>query len=71
MVLEAARTLGLPPGRLAVVGDIGSDIEAARRAGARGILVPTATTRSEEVATATEVAADLGVAVDLLLGTDG
>jgi len=34
----------------------------------RPVLVPTAATRPEEVAAAPEVAADLGAAVDLLLG---
>ena len=43
------------------------DVEAARAAGARGILVPTPRTRREEVATAPEVASDLAAAVDLLL----
>jgi phosphoglycolate phosphatase-like HAD superfamily hydrolase len=50
-----------------VVGDIGADVEAARAAGARGVLVPTPRTRPEEVAAAPEVAPDLAAAVDLLL----
>ncbi|HEY0409481.1 MAG TPA: HAD hydrolase-like protein [Candidatus Dormibacteraeota bacterium] len=49
------------------MGDIGADVEAARAAGARGILVPTPLTRSEEIAAAPEVAADLEAAVDRLL----
>ena len=68
LVLRAAARLGLTPERCAVVGDIGADVEAARAAGARGVLVPTARTRREEVAAATEVAPDLARAVDLLLG---
>jgi hypothetical protein len=55
------------PARCAVVGDIGADVEAAARAGARGVLVPTAATRPEEVAAAPERALDLAAAVDLLL----
>ena len=67
LVLEAARALGVDPARCAVVGDIGADLGAAAAAGARGVLVPTAVTRPEEVATAPEVAADLAGAVELLL----
>jgi histidinol-phosphate phosphatase family protein len=68
LVLQAARALGVDPSRCAVVGDIGADVEAASAAGARGVLVPTAATRPEEVAAAPEVAPDLAAAVDLLLG---
>lgn len=67
MVLDAARRLGVDPSECAVVGDIGADVEAALRAGARAVLVPTAATRAEEVAAAPAVAADLVEAVDLLL----
>jgi histidinol-phosphate phosphatase family protein len=68
LVLEAAARLGVPADRCAVVGDIGADVEAARAAGARGILVPTPGTRPEEVAAAPEVAPSLDAAVTLLLG---
>ncbi|MDX6722410.1 MAG: hypothetical protein QOD73_814, partial [Solirubrobacteraceae bacterium] len=44
------------------------DVEAARAAGARGVLVPTPRTLQEEVAAAPERAGDLEGAVDLLLG---
>jgi histidinol-phosphate phosphatase family protein len=71
LVLEAAAQLGIDPGRCAVVGDIGADVEAARAAGARGVLVPTPRTRREEVAAAPERASDLGEAVELLLGARG
>ncbi|POX43703.1 haloacid dehalogenase [Streptomyces sp. Ru71] len=67
MVLWAAGRLCTPPGRLAVVGDIGADVEAARRAGAHGILVPTPVTRPEETASAEHVAKDLMTAVRVLL----
>lgn len=68
MVLAAASRLGVSADRCAVVGDIGSDVEAARAAGARPVLVPTAETRRDEIDAAAEVARDLGEAVDLLLG---
>jgi HAD superfamily hydrolase (TIGR01662 family) len=70
LVREAAARLGVDPARCAVIGDIGSDVEAARAAGARGVLVPTPRTRPEEVEAAPEVAMDLGAAVDLILGED-
>ena len=68
LVLRAARALGVEPGRCVVIGDIGADIEAARAAGARAILVPTPVTRAEEVAAADEVAPDLESAVARALG---
>jgi histidinol phosphatase-like enzyme len=68
MVVRAAGRIGVDPSRCAVVGDIGADVEAARAAGARGVLVPTARTRREEVEAAEEVAPDLVTAVALLLG---
>lgn len=67
LVLHAATRLGVHPEEVAVVGDIGADIEAAHRAGARSVLVPTPSTRAEEVAAAPVVAADLLAAVRLLL----
>jgi histidinol-phosphate phosphatase family protein len=67
LILRAAARLGVAPEECAVVGDIGTDVEAARAAGARGVLVPTAVTRPEEIAAAAEVAPDLAAAVDLLL----
>jgi histidinol-phosphate phosphatase family protein len=68
LIIEAAGALGVAPERCAMIGDIGADVQAAEAAGARGILVPTPTTRPEEVAAADEVADDLPAAVDLLLG---
>jgi histidinol-phosphate phosphatase family protein len=68
LVAEAARALGADPGRCVVIGDIGSDVEAARAAGARAILVPNDKTRREEVAAASVVAPTLTDAVDLVLG---
>jgi histidinol-phosphate phosphatase family protein len=68
LVLRAAEELAVEPARCAVVGDIGSDVEAARSAGARAILVPNVRTRREEVDAAPERAPSLSAAVDLLLG---
>lgn len=68
LVLRAARRLGVAPRACVVIGDIGRDVEAAARAGARGILVPTPVTRAAEVAAAPEIAPDLLSAVALALG---
>ncbi|MGW0500794.1 D-glycero-alpha-D-manno-heptose-1,7-bisphosphate 7-phosphatase [Streptomyces sp. NPDC003007] len=67
MILWAADRLRTPPERIAVLGDIGADVEAARRAGALGILVPTEQTRPEEIAAAEHVARDLPAAVRAVL----
>jgi HAD superfamily hydrolase (TIGR01662 family) len=67
LILDAARTLGVASSRCVVIGDIGSDVEAAQAAGARAILVPNGKTRREEVAAAREVATSLADAVDRLL----
>ncbi|MEV5353607.1 HAD family hydrolase [Streptomyces sp. NPDC052693] len=67
MVLWAAGRLCTDPADLVVIGDIGADVEAARRAGAHGILVPTAQTRPEETAAAGHVAPDLTTAVRAVL----
>ncbi len=66
MVLDAADALGLAPRDVAVIGDIAADIGAAAAAGARGVLVPTPVTRSEEVRAAALVAPDLASAIALL-----
>jgi histidinol-phosphate phosphatase family protein len=68
LVLRAAEELGVDPGRCAVVGDVAADIEAARAAGARAVMVPTRHTRPAEVAAAPETAPNLEAAVDILLG---
>jgi D-glycero-D-manno-heptose 1,7-bisphosphate phosphatase len=67
MIHSACRRLGIDPSEVAFIGDIGSDVQAAAAAGARGVLVPTPQTRAEEVEAAPEVAADLEQAVALLL----
>jgi histidinol-phosphate phosphatase family protein len=68
LVRDACRALGVPPERCVVIGDIGSDVEAACRAGARAVLVPTPRTRPEEVDAAPVVAAHLPAAVAHALG---
>jgi histidinol-phosphate phosphatase family protein len=67
MVLDAARTLGVRPEDCVVIGDIGADVVAARRAGARAVLVPTEVTEPAEVRDAPVVAPDLTRAADLVL----
>ncbi|HSK36910.1 MAG TPA: HAD-IIIA family hydrolase [Actinomycetota bacterium] len=71
LIEAAAGALGVDARDGVVIGDIGADVEAARAAGARAVLVPTAATRAEEVAAAPEVAADLVSAVELVLGPSG
>lgn len=67
LVLAAAVELGVPPQRCVVIGDIGSDMEAAAAAGAHGILVPTSVTLLHEIEAAPEVAGTLGEAVRRVL----
>lgn len=67
MVLDAARALGVHPQDCVVIGDIGADVVAARRAGARSVLVPTDVTKPAEVRDAPVVAPDLLGAADLVL----
>ena len=66
----AAAALGVRPADCVVVGDIGADMGAALAAGARGILVPTPRTRSEEISDAPAVATHLDEAVDAILAGD-
>lgn len=68
LIVTAAEALGVDPAGCAVIGDIGSDVEAARAAGCRAILVPTPETMVEEVRSAPAVAMTLPAAVNLLLG---
>ncbi len=67
LIVRAAARLGVDPRDCVVIGDIGGDVEAARAAGARAVLVPTPRTRSEEVAAAPECARDLLEAVERLV----
>lgn len=68
LVIRAAQMFGVPPERLAVIGDIGSDVEAALAARAHPVLVPTEATLPLEVDRAPHVAPDLGTAVRQLTG---
>jgi histidinol-phosphate phosphatase family protein len=67
LILRAAEELGVDPRACVVIGDIGADVEAARAAGARAILVPTPATRLDEIASAGEVAPHLEAAVESVL----
>ena len=67
LILAAAADLGVPPGQVVVIGDIGSDIDAADAAGARSVLVPNQQTRADEVRSARTVRSDLLEAVDYVL----
>lgn len=71
LVLRAADRLGVSPERCTVIGDVGADVEAARSAGARAVLVPTPRTRPEEVTRAEHVAPDIDAAVDIVLAANG
>lgn len=67
LVHQAAADLGVQPHECAVIGDIASDVQAARAAGARGILVPTPATSPSEIGPGL-TAVDLAGAVRLALG---
>jgi HAD superfamily hydrolase (TIGR01662 family) len=67
LVVRAAAALRVPPRRCVVVGDIGADVEAARAAGALGVLVPNPTTLADEIRAAPVVCASLGDAVEAVL----
>jgi HAD superfamily hydrolase (TIGR01662 family) len=68
LVFQAASVLNVKPEDCTLIGDIGADVDAARAAGARAILVPGPATLSEEIESAPEVAPNLDAAVDLILG---
>ena len=67
LVLAAAAALGLPPAACLVVGDQWRDVEAARRAGAGGVLVDVTAGAGSTASTAPSVAT-FSAAVDLVLG---
>jgi HAD superfamily hydrolase (TIGR01662 family) len=67
LVVEAAKALGVRPEECVLIGDIGSDVAAARAAGARSVLVPTDDTLATELLGA-RVAASLTDAVRFALG---
>ncbi len=55
LILRAAADLGVPVERCLVIGDTAADVEAARAAGATGMLVPTEHTSAEEIDRAREL----------------
>lgn len=67
LIEDACRHFGISAEECVVVGDIGSDVDAAHNAGAHAILVPTPVTRAQEIARAPVVCADLNEAVDAIL----
>lgn len=67
LVKQAAAAVGVDARDCVVIGDIGADVEAARNAGARPILVPTDATLAAEVTAAPEVADTLADAVERAL----
>ncbi|MFI8962568.1 D-glycero-alpha-D-manno-heptose-1,7-bisphosphate 7-phosphatase [Streptomyces sp. NPDC053493] len=69
LVLAACARLGARPSRTVVIGDIGSDMSAARAAGAHGVLVPTPATLPPEIADAPRTAPNLTTAVRIALTT--
>ncbi|HZE15973.1 MAG TPA: HAD family hydrolase, partial [Mycobacterium sp.] len=69
LIKEAASRLGVDAGDCVVVGDIGSDIAAAAKAGARSVLVPTSQTKTAEIAAAPTVCRTLLEAVDVIIGS--
>jgi histidinol-phosphate phosphatase family protein len=67
LVLAAADALGVDASTVVVIGDIGSDVQAAEAAGATGILVPTPVTLPDEVAAARRTARTITEATFSLL----
>jgi histidinol-phosphate phosphatase family protein len=66
MIISAADALGVAAADCVVIGDIGADVAAARAAGARAVLVPTAATLPAERA-GVPCAATITEAVDAIL----
>lgn len=67
LIHAALREFRALPQQAAVIGDIGADVDAARVAGVRAVLVPNDRTRREEIDSSPLVAADLLGAVRLAL----
>jgi histidinol-phosphate phosphatase family protein len=68
LVIGALARLGVSPDRCAMIGDIGADVQAARAARVRAVLVPTQQTLAAELRAAPELAISLPAAVARLLG---
>ncbi|HZQ58418.1 MAG TPA: HAD family hydrolase [Acidimicrobiales bacterium] len=71
LVHRAAARLRVRPEDVVVIGDIGSDVDAAEACGATAVLVPTDRTRADERARARHIASSLPGALDLVLGRGG
>jgi D-glycero-D-manno-heptose 1,7-bisphosphate phosphatase len=67
LVVRAAEALGVPAHQAVLIGDIGSDVQAAQAAGAVGILVPSSRTLRGEILDAPLVAWSLAEAVGIVL----
>jgi histidinol phosphatase-like enzyme len=67
LILQALAAFSVAPNECAMIGDIGSDVEAAQRAGVQTILVPTPVTLPQEIENAPVVCNDLVEAVDRVL----
>jgi histidinol-phosphate phosphatase family protein len=68
MLLQALDEIGVQADRCVLVGDIGTDVQAAAAAGCVGMLVPAPETSPEDVADAPIVHRDLDSAVTAMLG---
>ncbi|MDQ2865236.1 MAG: HAD family hydrolase [Candidatus Eremiobacteraeota bacterium] len=68
LIFDAATFFGVDTERFVVVGDIFSDIAAARAAGAPSVLVPTPVTLPNEIEAAPVVARDILEAVKRIVG---
>ncbi|HEV2778900.1 MAG TPA: HAD-IIIA family hydrolase [Actinophytocola sp.] len=69
LVLAACAALDVRPVETVVIGDTGADVDAARAAGARAVLVPNPVTRPDEIDAAPAVADNLVAAVRLALSS--
>lgn len=70
LLLDALAAFGTCVRECAMIGDIGSDIDAARAIGMRAVLVPTHITLASEIAAAPLVASSLFEALDVALHED-
>jgi D-glycero-D-manno-heptose 1,7-bisphosphate phosphatase len=66
LVQRGAAELGVPTEACAVVGDIGTDVDAALAAGAWPVLVPTAVTRDREIDSAPLVVGSIRLAAEIV-----
>lgn len=67
LVKQALADTGVLPSRAVLIGDIGSDVQAAGALEVSAVLVPTSTTRQEEIDAAPAVATSLPAAVEQIL----